>query len=111
MPEQDWTMLYDGTVHTVPVSRHGERLLAAPADIKRALGWEVKDATLCRADRCVPIGAADGLAQAAAIDVAALASCCACPWRFREPGASFRWPTAPLTRERCCRAARHLISP
>lgn len=49
------TVLVDGRAFSLPVRHEGEGLWLAPADFERVTGWQVKDHTLCRDDRCLPL--------------------------------------------------------
>ena len=74
MPDQDWTILYDGAAHTAIVKPEGASLLIAPETLRAVLGWVVKDNALCRAAVCLPLAAHPGVQCNGAIDLAALAA-------------------------------------
>jgi len=54
------------------VGPDGVRL--SPAELERALGWELKPQGLCQGDRCVPAPATRGLVRDGQIDLASFAS-------------------------------------
>ena len=73
MPDQDWTILYDGRAYTAHMqAANGDMLIGADA-LRAALGWEVKDASLCRADRCVPLPPNCAVLRDGAVELAAFA--------------------------------------
>ena len=50
-----WTVLIDGQNLSLPIRQQGDALWLAPADFARVSGWQVKEQTLCRDDRCLPL--------------------------------------------------------
>ena len=74
MPDQEWMALYDGRAHVVPLEPQGEGLLIGASALHDTLGWELKDNTLCRADRCVPLAPHPGLVHGGRVDLAAFAA-------------------------------------
>lgn len=74
MAAQDWVLLHDGQQVSAPLEQHADMLLLAPSDLQALLGWEVKDNTLCRADRCLPLSFHPQLMQGGKVDLAALAA-------------------------------------
>ena len=54
------------------VGPDGVRL--SPAEVERALGWELGPQGLCQGDRCVPAPPSSGLVRDGQVDLAALAA-------------------------------------
>jgi peroxiredoxin len=74
MSDEAWTILADGAAHQVRLTPQGHRLTLQQDALPATLGWTVKDNTLCRADRCLPIAPQSELIQNGGIDLAALAA-------------------------------------
>jgi peroxiredoxin len=74
MTQQAWTVLVDGAQHILPASDTGTRIAIPVARLPAILGWEVHGATLCRADRCVPLSPHATLIQDGTIGLAELAA-------------------------------------
>lgn len=51
----------------------GTRVLVAPADLRSAIGWELKPEGLCRDDVCVAVRDRDTLSAGGTLDLAAVA--------------------------------------
>jgi peroxiredoxin len=68
-----WVLLVDGVAHPVEIDDE-EGLWLGLEDFQAALGWAVKDNTLCRADRCLPLAPYPGLVRDGAIDLARFAA-------------------------------------
>jgi peroxiredoxin len=66
--------IIDETAHHVSGRVEGGRFLVDAADVRAALGWELKAEGLCRGDVCVPVADPGGLTVAGAVDIAALAT-------------------------------------
>jgi peroxiredoxin len=66
------TIITDRVAHVDADSRRGT-FLVEPADLHRALGWELKPAGLCRDDTCVPVRDMDAIRVGDRLDVAAVA--------------------------------------
>jgi peroxiredoxin len=73
MADQGWTILADGRVHHVPANGEGNRILVPCAQLPALVGWEVHEASLCRADRCVSLASAPDVTAGDAIDLRAVA--------------------------------------
>lgn len=63
----------DGSAQVDASARDG-RVLIAPAEFARRLGWEMKPEGLCRDDVCVPVPDGSGVVVDGAIDLAAFAA-------------------------------------
>lgn len=74
MASDQWVLLHDGKAITAKLEYLGEMLLLAPADLQSLLGWHVKEQTLCRDDRCLPLSFHPQLMQRDKVDLAALAA-------------------------------------
>lgn len=73
MTALDWVLLHDSKVINAPLEHLGDSLLLLPADLQALLGWQVKDNTLCREDRCLPLSMHPQLLQGEKVDLVALA--------------------------------------
>jgi peroxiredoxin len=74
MVGNDWVLLHDGKRINAPLEKHTDYLLVAPSDLRALLGWQVKDNTLCRDDRCLPLSFHPQLMRNEKVDLFALAS-------------------------------------
>jgi hypothetical protein len=63
------TLIDDGTVVELPARFRGDGVRLRPADVQRALGWELKPEGLCQGSLCVPVRNAAELATADGIDL------------------------------------------
>lgn len=72
MKTQEWVLLHDGQQIKVVVEKNGDALLIAPANLQTLLGWQVKDNTLCRDDRCLPLSFHPQLMRNGKVDLVAL---------------------------------------
>ena len=69
------TVLADGEAMALPARQEGIALWMAPDDFTRVTGWQVKEQTLCRDDRCLPLSLYPQLQDTAGhIDLAAFAA-------------------------------------
>ena len=59
---------------TVEATVEGNRILLDPADLPRAIGWELKAEGLCQGDRCVPVRDRGALLVGDRVDLAAAAA-------------------------------------
>jgi len=69
MREEDFTMIDDGRSVSVPVTLENEQVRLAPADLKRALDWELKPEGFCRGSTCVSIPEASSVVTEAGVDL------------------------------------------
>jgi hypothetical protein len=60
-------------VRTVEATARDDHLLIDPADLPKALGWELKPEGLCRDGTCVPVRDASALLFQDQLDIAAVA--------------------------------------
>lgn len=67
------TLIDDGRVVELPARSAGERVRIAAADLRAALGWELKPEGLCRGPVCVPVPERSALVHDDGIDLAELA--------------------------------------
>ena len=74
MTAQNWILLHDSTQIKAPLEQSTDALLISPADLHTLLGWQVKDNTLCRDDRCLPLSLHPQLVQNDKVDLRALAA-------------------------------------
>ena len=69
-----WTVLADGQSQTVTLHEQGSGLWLTPQEFGAVTGWQVKEQTLCRDDRCLPLSLNAHLQDAEGnIDLAAFA--------------------------------------
>lgn len=73
MRTAEWVLLHDSKSINAHLENLGDSLLLAPADLQALLGWQVKDNTLCREDRCLPLSLHPQLLQGDKVDLVALA--------------------------------------
>jgi peroxiredoxin len=66
--------IIDDTAHRVTGTVDGGRFLVDAADVRAALGWELKPEGLCRGDVCVPLADPDALTVGPRVDVAMMAA-------------------------------------
>jgi hypothetical protein len=71
---QMFTLIDDGKIVELPAHINAEHVRVAPADLERALGWQLKPEGLCRAGICMPVADAQQLAAPEGIDLAAFAA-------------------------------------
>jgi peroxiredoxin len=74
----------DRATHVDATTRDGT-LLVDPADLQRAIGWELRPEGLCRGDVCVPVQDPATLTVGDEVDLAAVAAALHRPFAF-EPG-------------------------
>ncbi len=74
MSDQAWVLLADGKQLAAHVVRTAQSLLLAPDTLSALLGWQVKDNTLCREDRCLPLSFHPHLMRDGKVDLVALAA-------------------------------------
>lgn len=74
MTAQNWILLHDSTQIKAQLEQSADALLIAPADLQTLLGWHVKDNTLCRDDRCLPLSLHPQLVRNDKVDLRALAA-------------------------------------
>jgi peroxiredoxin len=74
MATTQWVLLHDGKQVSASLECHADMLLIAPADLQALLGWQVKDNTLCRDDRCLPLSFHPQLMQQGKVDLFALSA-------------------------------------
>jgi peroxiredoxin len=72
MSENTWTLLVNGAQHTLPATNTGAPAMP-PARLSATLGWDLHDAALCRADRCIPLSQHPALQKDGALDLPELA--------------------------------------
>lgn len=85
MPDQAWSILYDGATNTAHLAPDGARLLIHADDLHRTLGWQVKGNTLCGADRCLNLAAYPGLQHGGDVDLVAFAALLRMPMAISAP--------------------------
>ena len=69
-----FTIIDDTSETLVDAATSEGSVRLAPSALRAALGWELKQQGLCKADRCLPVGSQPGLATDAGVDLAALAA-------------------------------------
>jgi hypothetical protein len=69
----EFTILDDGRKTSVDARVAGDRVLLAPADLERALGWTLKPEGLCRGEACVPLGSSSRVVEDGCVDLDAFA--------------------------------------
>lgn len=69
----DFSIIEDDRTTGVDARVEDGRVLVAPAELERSLGWSLKKEGLCRDDICIPVSSSPGLVQGGAIDLAAFA--------------------------------------
>ena len=69
MREEDFTVIDDGRPISVPVTFQNDQVRLAPADLKRALDWELKPEGFCRGPTCVSIPEASSVVTEAGVDL------------------------------------------
>lgn len=74
MTAQEWVLLHNGRQISAPLEKDTDCLLITPSDLQALLGWRVKDNTLCRDDRCLPLSFHPQLMQGDRVDLAALSA-------------------------------------
>ncbi len=74
MPQQPWTILVNGREFSAPATHEADRLWVATETLPSLLGWQVKDATLCRPDRCIPLASLADAIRGDEVDLPALAA-------------------------------------
>jgi peroxiredoxin len=74
MTGHDWVLLHDSRELHASLEKHADALLIKPDDLKSLLGWQVKDNTLCRDDRCLPLSFHPQLMLGGKVDLVALAA-------------------------------------
>jgi hypothetical protein len=67
------TLLDDGETREISARRDGERVYLDPDALRQSLGWELKDAGLCRAGMCIPVRNRGDLSDDAGIELGAFA--------------------------------------
>ena len=73
MSHAPWVLLHNGKHINALLQQQGESLLIAPAVLLDLLGWQLKDNTLCREDRCLPLSLHPQLVRDGWVDLHALA--------------------------------------
>jgi peroxiredoxin len=74
MASDNWVLLHDGKTLDAHVEIHAGGLLLLPEDLLALTGWQVKDNTLCREDRCLPLSFHPQLMQGNKVDLQVLAA-------------------------------------
>jgi hypothetical protein len=69
-----FTLIDEGTTHTLDASVSGTRIRVAPDVLRTSLGWELKPQGLCRGEVCVPIADREALVTDGDVDVAGFAA-------------------------------------
>lgn len=69
MREEDFTIIDDGSPVSVPAALQNDQIRLEPADLKRALDWELKPEGLCRGSTCVAIPEASSVVSDDGIDL------------------------------------------
>jgi hypothetical protein len=73
MTAPNFTLIDETRPTTVPATITGERIRIETNAVRHALGWELKPQGLCKADRCIPTSALQGVVHPDGIDLGALA--------------------------------------
>lgn len=73
MTAQEWILLHHGKQISAVLENDADKMLMAPSDLHNLLGWQVKDNTLCRDDRCLPLSFHPQLMRNGKVDLFALA--------------------------------------
>ncbi|MEJ0045881.1 MAG: redoxin domain-containing protein [Rhodospirillales bacterium] len=94
MPQQPWTILVNGREFSAPATHEADRLWVATETLPSLLGWQVKDATLCRPDRCIPLASLADAIRGDEVDLPALAAQLNMPRPRRRPIGCYRWRKA-----------------
>jgi hypothetical protein len=68
-----FTLIEGGRAHALPAQLAGDRVRIPAADLRRALGYELKSEGLCRADACFPVRDRAALVVAESLDLGELA--------------------------------------
>ena len=74
MREEDFTIIDDGSPVAVPVALNDDQIRLGPADLERAVHWELKPEGFCRGATCVQIPAASSIVSDAGVDLVEFAS-------------------------------------
>jgi transcriptional regulator of met regulon len=69
MREEDFTIIDDGSTVSVPVILQKDQIRLEPADLKRALRWELQSEGFCRDATCVPVPEATSVVTDAGVDL------------------------------------------
>ena len=69
MREDDFTIIDDGSAASVPVTLEKDQIRLEPADLKRALRWELQSEGFCRDGTCVPAPEATSVVTDAGVDL------------------------------------------
>ncbi|MCH7952446.1 MAG: redoxin domain-containing protein [Chloroflexi bacterium] len=69
MREENFTIIDDGSAASVPATVQDDQIRLDHADIKRALGWELKSEGFCREAACVPVPEASSVVTDAGVDL------------------------------------------
>jgi len=69
MREDDFTIIDDGSAASVPVTLEKDQIRLEPADLKRALRWELQSEGFCRDGTCVPVPEATSVVTDAGVDL------------------------------------------
>ncbi len=69
MREDDFTIIDDGSAASVPVTLEKDQIRLEPADLKRALRWELQSEGFCRDGTCVPVPEGTSVVTDAGVDL------------------------------------------
>ena len=69
MRKEKFTIVDDGSPVSVPVTLQNDQIRLEPADLRRALRWELKPEGFCRGSTCVSIPDASSVVTDAGIDL------------------------------------------
>ncbi len=73
MREENFTIIDDGSPVSVPATLQNDQIRLQPADLRRAVRWELKSEGFCRGSTCVSIPEASSVVTDAGIDLLQLA--------------------------------------
>jgi hypothetical protein len=69
MREEDFTIIDAGSAVAVPVALEDDQIRLEPADLERAVNWELKPEGFCRGPTCVQIPEASSVVTEAGVDL------------------------------------------
>ncbi len=74
MANEEFVLLDEGKVCTVPSTTQGANVRISPAALRAAFGWELKPQGLCKDDCCVPVRGRADLVNDDGVDLAGFAN-------------------------------------